>query len=159
MLEKKPLLMLFQVQQQHLWSLLLFTGHHHKSLHSLVLLLLILVCLPLYSNAWLSGQYIEQLKSLQELRESGVLSEEEFEEQKTFALQNTRFNNCSCNLSTRPKEALCEAHTWYGITVYHVIQHRSSRWTCMQGLGVPNRWNGIWNGLWNGRSKLEKAVL
>ena len=60
------------------------------------------------SKARLSGQYIEQLKSLQELRESGVLSEEEFEEQKTFALQNTRLNknNCSCILSTKPKEAL-----------------------------------------------------
>ena len=34
------------------------------------------------SKARLSGQYIEQLKSLQKLRESGVLSEEEFEEQK-----------------------------------------------------------------------------
>ena len=42
------------------------------------------------SKARLSGQYIEQLKSLQELRESGVLSEEEFEEQKKFALQNIR---------------------------------------------------------------------
>ena len=43
------------------------------------------------SKAQLSGQYIEQFKSLQELRESGVLSEEEFEEQKTFAaLQNIR---------------------------------------------------------------------
>ena len=40
------------------------------------------------SKARLIGQYIEQLKSLQELRESGVLCEEEFVEQKTFALQN-----------------------------------------------------------------------
>ena len=40
------------------------------------------------SKARLSGQYIKQLKSLQELRESGVLSEEEFKEQKTFALRN-----------------------------------------------------------------------
>ena len=47
------------------------------------------------SKARLSGQYIEQLKSLQELRESGVLSEEEFEEQKTFALQNIRCLNKS----------------------------------------------------------------
>ena len=50
------------------------------------------------SKARLSGQYIEQLKSLQELRESGVLSEKEFEEQKTFALQNIRGlnKNISC---------------------------------------------------------------
>ena len=47
------------------------------------------------SKARLSGQYIEQLKSLQELKESGVLSEEEFEEQKTFALQNIRCLNKS----------------------------------------------------------------
>ena len=47
------------------------------------------------SKARLSGQYIEQFKSLQELRESGVLSEEEFEEQKTFALQNIRCLNKS----------------------------------------------------------------
>jgi len=47
------------------------------------------------SKARLSGQYIEQLKSLQELRVSGVLSEEEFEEQKTFALQNIRGLNKS----------------------------------------------------------------
>ena len=47
------------------------------------------------SKARLSGQYIEQLKSLQELRESGVQSEEEFEEQKTFALQNIRGLNNS----------------------------------------------------------------
>ena len=46
----------------------------------------------LSSKARLSGQYIEQLKSLQE---SGVLSEEEFEEQKTFALQNIRGLNKS----------------------------------------------------------------
>ena len=42
------------------------------------------------SKARLSGQYIEQLKSLQELRESGVLSDDEFQEQKLFALQNIR---------------------------------------------------------------------
>ena len=33
--------------------------------------------------------------TVQELRESGVLSEEEFEEQKTFALQNIRGLNKS----------------------------------------------------------------
>ena len=49
------------------------------------------------SKVRLSGQYIEQLKFLQELRESAVLSEEEFEEQKTFALQNI----CGLNKSIK----------------------------------------------------------
>ena len=49
------------------------------------------------SKVRLSGQYIEQLKFLQELRESAVLSEEEFEEQKTFAVQNI----CGLNKSIK----------------------------------------------------------
>ena len=36
------------------------------------------------SKARLSSEYITQLKSLQELREIGVLSNEEFQEQKLF---------------------------------------------------------------------------
>lgn len=45
------------------------------------------------SKARLSSQYITQLKELQLLRESGVLCEEEFQEQKRFALENLRFMN------------------------------------------------------------------
>ena len=45
------------------------------------------------SKAKLSSAYISQLRELQELRESGVLSEEEFQEQKMFALNNTRGDN------------------------------------------------------------------
>ena len=42
------------------------------------------------SKATLTSNYISQLKSLQELREMGVLSDEEFAEQKRFALDNIR---------------------------------------------------------------------
>ena len=45
------------------------------------------------SKARLSSEYITQLKSLQELREIGVLSNEEFQEQKLFALNNIRSMN------------------------------------------------------------------
>ena len=46
------------------------------------------------SKATLSNNYISQLKSLQELREMGVLSDEEFMEQKRFALNSIRKLNC-----------------------------------------------------------------
>ena len=46
------------------------------------------------SKARLSSDYITQLKSLQELRDNGVLSNEEFQEQKAFAL-NIRSMNTS----------------------------------------------------------------
>ena len=42
------------------------------------------------TKAKITTQYISQLKSLQELREMGVLDDNEFEEQKTFALRNLR---------------------------------------------------------------------
>lgn len=42
------------------------------------------------SKAKISTQYISQLKSLQDLRECGVLSETEFEEQKMYALHSIR---------------------------------------------------------------------
>lgn len=45
------------------------------------------------SKARLSSEYITQLKSLQELRDCGVLSAEEFIEQKTFILDNIRSIN------------------------------------------------------------------
>ena len=45
------------------------------------------------SKAKLSSAYISQLRELQELRENGVLSEEEFQEQKRFALNNIRGMN------------------------------------------------------------------
>ena len=45
------------------------------------------------SKARLSSEYITQLKSLQELRESGVLTEEEFIEQKSFAINSIRSIN------------------------------------------------------------------
>ncbi len=45
------------------------------------------------SKAKLSTQYISQLKSLQDLRECGVLSETEFEEQRRFALNYIRSLN------------------------------------------------------------------
>lgn len=45
------------------------------------------------SKARLSSEYITQLKSLQELREVGVLTDEEFQEQKLFALNNIRSMN------------------------------------------------------------------
>ena len=47
---------------------------------------------PPMSKAWLSSEYITQLKS-QELRDCGVLSDEEFLEQKSFALNNIRSIN------------------------------------------------------------------
>lgn len=40
------------------------------------------------------GQYLDYLEKLKNLRESGVLSCEEFEEQKAFALKNIRQLNC-----------------------------------------------------------------
>ena len=45
------------------------------------------------SKAKLSGAYISQLRELQQLRESGVLDEDEFQEQKRFALDNIRGMN------------------------------------------------------------------
>ena len=42
------------------------------------------------SASKLSSEYLSQLSSLQELLEKGVLSEEEFQEQKRFALSNLR---------------------------------------------------------------------
>ena len=48
-----------------------------------------------FSKAKISTQYISKLKSLQDLRECGVLSEGEFEEQKRFALNNIRSINRS----------------------------------------------------------------
>ena len=45
------------------------------------------------SKARLSSEYITQLKSLQELRDCGVFSDEEFLEQKSFALNNIRSIN------------------------------------------------------------------
>ena len=47
------------------------------------------------SKAKLSREYIIQLKELQELRECGVLSQEEFQEQKKFALDSIRSMNRS----------------------------------------------------------------
>lgn len=45
------------------------------------------------SKAQLNGQYISQLKELQNLRENGVLNEEEFSEQKKYTLENLRAVN------------------------------------------------------------------
>lgn len=45
------------------------------------------------SKAQLSSEYITQLKLLQELCDCGVLSDEEFLEQKSFALDNIRSIN------------------------------------------------------------------
>ena len=41
-------------------------------------------------RARVSGQYLEHLEKLKNLHQSGVLSIEEFEEQKKFALDNIR---------------------------------------------------------------------
>ena len=41
-------------------------------------------------KAWVSGQYLEHLERLKTLRESGVLTNEEFDEQKKFALNSIR---------------------------------------------------------------------
>lgn len=41
-------------------------------------------------RARVSGQYLEHLEKLKNLHESGVLSAEEFDEQKRFALDNIR---------------------------------------------------------------------
>ena len=41
-------------------------------------------------RAHVSGQYLEHLEKLKNLYESGVLDNEEFKEQKSFALQNIR---------------------------------------------------------------------
>ena len=45
------------------------------------------------SKAQLRGMYISQLKDLQTLRESGVLTDEEFKEQKDMALESIRKMN------------------------------------------------------------------
>lgn len=45
------------------------------------------------SKAKLSREYISQLKELQDLRQCGVLDEDEFQEQKMFALNNLRSMN------------------------------------------------------------------
>ena len=42
------------------------------------------------SKANLSGQYLQQLRTLQQLRENTVLTDEEFQEQKRFLLENIR---------------------------------------------------------------------
>ena len=41
-------------------------------------------------RARVSGQYLEQLEKLKTLQSSGVLTDEEFEEQKAYALKNIR---------------------------------------------------------------------
>ena len=41
-------------------------------------------------RAHVSGQYLEHLEKLKNLHESGVLNDEEFKEQKSFALKNIR---------------------------------------------------------------------
>ena len=41
-------------------------------------------------RARVSGQYLEHLEKLRHLHELGVLSSDEFEEQKSFALKNIR---------------------------------------------------------------------
>ena len=48
------------------------------------------------SKGKLSSAYISQLRELQELRENRFLSEEEFQEQKRFALNNI----CGMNVAT-----------------------------------------------------------
>ena len=45
------------------------------------------------SKANLSGQYLQQLRTLQQLRENNALTEEEFQEQKTFLLSNIKTIN------------------------------------------------------------------
>ena len=45
-------------------------------------------------RARVSGQYLGHLEKLKNIHESGVLSCEEFEEQKAFALKNIRQLNC-----------------------------------------------------------------
>ena len=47
------------------------------------------------SKANLSGQYLQQLSTLQQLRENSVLSEDEFSEQKHLLLSNLRGLNAS----------------------------------------------------------------
>ena len=42
------------------------------------------------SKANLSGQYLQQLRTLQQLREAATLTEEEFQEQKCFLLKNIK---------------------------------------------------------------------
>lgn len=44
-------------------------------------------------RAQISGQYLEHLEKLQALKASGVLNDKEFEEQKTYALNNIRHLN------------------------------------------------------------------
>jgi len=44
-------------------------------------------------RAAVSGQYLDQLEKLKKLFESGVLTQEEFDEQKHFALKNIRILN------------------------------------------------------------------
>ena len=51
------------------------------------------------SKAKLSGQYLQQLSSLQQLRENSVLTEEEFQEQKRALLSNLSCTG-TCALST-----------------------------------------------------------
>lgn len=45
-------------------------------------------------RARVSGQYLDHLEKLKQLQESGVLTVEEFEEQKTITLKNIRQLNC-----------------------------------------------------------------
>jgi len=45
-------------------------------------------------RAQASGQYLDHLEKLKQLQESGVLTVEEFEEQKTITLKNIRQLNC-----------------------------------------------------------------
>ena len=44
-------------------------------------------------RARVSGQYLEQLERLKDLHQSGVLSLDEFEEQKKFALESKANRN------------------------------------------------------------------
>ena len=46
------------------------------------------------NRARVSGQYLDHLEKLKQLQESGVLTVEEFEEQKTITLKNIRQLNC-----------------------------------------------------------------
>jgi len=45
-------------------------------------------------RAQVSGQYLDHLEKLKQLQESGVLTVEEFEEQKTITLRNILQLNC-----------------------------------------------------------------
>ena len=48
-----------------------------------------------FSKANLSGQYLQQLRTLQQLREDATLTEEEFQEQKSMLLRNIKGLNAN----------------------------------------------------------------